>query len=61
MRLSLELKANAMYVSHAVDVYINNKLSGIKSLQDSILLKDGTPIKDWVRDILRNKANNTFL
>ncbi|KAK0703385.1 hypothetical protein B0T26DRAFT_658964 [Lasiosphaeria miniovina] len=60
-RLSLELKVNAMQVSHAVNVYIDDKLSGLESLQDGILLEDGTPIRDRVRDILRNKANGTFL
>ncbi|KAK4656869.1 HNWD NOD-like receptor pc16 [Podospora pseudocomata] len=56
-RLSLELKENAMEVklSHAVDVYIDDKLSGLEALQDDALLKD------QVRDILHNKANGTFL
>nr|AAL37301.1 beta transducin-like protein HET-D2Y [Podospora anserina] len=54
-RLSLELKENAMEVSHAVDVYIDDKLSGLEALQDDALLKD------QVRDILHNKANDTFL
>jgi hypothetical protein len=53
-RLSLELKENAEQVSRAVDVYINDKLSRFESLQD-----DG--LKDRVRDILRRKANGTFL
>jgi hypothetical protein len=52
--LSLELKENAEQVSRAVDVYINDKLSRFESLQD-----DG--LRDRVRDILRRKANGTFL
>nr|ADA68836.1 HET-R [Podospora anserina] len=54
-RLSLELKANAMQVSHAIDAYIDGKLSGLASLQDD------TSLKNQVRDILHQKANGTFL
>jgi hypothetical protein len=53
-RLSLELKQNAEQVSHAVDVYIDDKLSRLESLEDNSL-------RDQVRDILRRKANGTFL
>lgn len=53
-RLSLEPKKNAEQVSRAVDVYIDNKLSHLSSLQD-----DG--LRGQVRDILRRKANGTFL
>ncbi|OCL00979.1 beta transducin-like protein HET-D2Y, partial [Cenococcum geophilum 1.58] len=53
-RLSLELKENAEQVSRAVDVYIDDKLSRFESLQD-----DG--LRHRVRDILRRKANGTFL
>jgi len=53
-KLSLELKENAEQVSRAVDVYIDDKLSCFQSLQD-----DG--LRDRVRDILRRKANGTFL
>ncbi|KAM7188910.1 hypothetical protein V8F33_010357 [Rhypophila sp. PSN 637] len=60
-RLSLELKENAMQVSHAIDIYIDNKLSGLEPLQDGALLEDGALLKDRVRDILRDKANGTFL
>ncbi|GAB1312028.1 Beta transducin-like protein HET-E2C [Madurella fahalii] len=60
-RLNLELKANAMQVSYAVNLYIDDKLSGLKPLQDNTLLEDGTLLKDRVRDILRDKANGTFL
>ena len=60
-RLSLELKANVMQVSYAVEAYIDDKLSGRESLQDGMLLEDGTPVRDRVRDILRNKVNGTFL
>ncbi|KAF2681103.1 hypothetical protein K458DRAFT_310374 [Lentithecium fluviatile CBS 122367] len=53
-RLSLELKENAEQVSRAVDVYIEDKLSRLDSLQD-----DG--LRDRVKNILRRKANGTFL
>jgi hypothetical protein len=53
-RLSLELKQNAQQVSHAVNLYIDNKLSNLETLED-----DG--LRDQVRDILRQKANGTFL
>ncbi|KAF2192930.1 HET-domain-containing protein [Zopfia rhizophila CBS 207.26] len=53
-RLSLELKQNAEQVSRAVDVYIDDKLSRLDSLEDNSL-------RDQVRDILRRKANSTFL
>lgn len=53
-RLGLELKQNAEQVSRAVDVYINDKLSRLESLEDDSL-------RDQVRDILRRKANGTFL
>ncbi|KAK4458981.1 HET-R [Cladorrhinum samala] len=54
-RLSLEVKANAVQVAHAIDAYIDQKLSGLTSLQDDALLKN------QVRDILHQKANGTFL
>jgi hypothetical protein len=60
-RLSLELKANAMQVSQAVSIYIEDKLSDLEALQDDTLLEDGALLKDRVRDILREKANGTFL
>ena len=53
-RLSLELKQNAEEVSRAVDVYIDDKLSRLESLEDNSL-------RNQVRDILRRKANGTFL
>jgi hypothetical protein len=53
-RLSLELKENAGQVSRAVDIYIDDKLSRLESLED-----DG--LRDRIRDILRRKANGTFL
>ncbi|KAJ4290293.1 hypothetical protein N0V90_010509 [Kalmusia sp. IMI 367209] len=53
-RLSLELKQNAEQVSHAVNVYIDDKLSHIESLEDSDL-------RYQLRDTLRQKANGTFL
>jgi hypothetical protein len=52
--LSLELKENAEQVSRAVDMYIDDKLSRLDSLQDEGL-------RDRVRLILRQKANSTFL
>jgi hypothetical protein len=53
-RLSLELKQNAEQVSRAVDVYIDDKLSRLESLEDESL-------RDQVRNVLRQKANGTFL
>lgn len=53
-RLILELKENAQQVSRAVDVYIDDKLSRVESLQDEGL-------RDRVRDFLHQKANGTFL
>ena len=53
-RLSLELKENAEQVSRAVDVYIDDKLSRLESLEDDSL-------RNQVRDILRRKADGTFL
>ena len=53
-KLSLELKQNAEQVSRAVDVYIDEKLSRIESLEDDNL-------RDQVQDILRRKADGTFL
>jgi hypothetical protein len=52
--LSLELKENAEQVSHAVNAYIDTKLSHLESLEDDGLM-------DQVRDALRQKANGTFL
>jgi hypothetical protein len=37
-RLSLELKANAMQVSQAVGIYIDDKLSALGLLQDTTLV-----------------------
>jgi hypothetical protein len=53
-KLSLELKQNAEQVAQAVDTYIDNKLSGLESLEE-----DG--LREQVRDELRRKANGTFL
>jgi hypothetical protein len=53
-KLSLELKQNAEQVAGAVDIYIDHKLSCLKSLQEDGLRKQ-------VRDELRRKANGTFL
>ena len=53
-RLSLELKQNAEQVARTVDVYIDEKLSYIDSLADATL-------QSQVREVLRQKANGTFL
>ncbi|PVH91746.1 WD40 repeat-like protein [Periconia macrospinosa] len=53
MRLSLELKENAEQVSRAVGLYIDDKLSRLESLNNSL--------RNQVRDILRRKADGTFL
>lgn len=53
--LILEMNLKAEQISLAVDAYINEKLSGLKTLQDDVLLRR------QVRDILRRKANDTFL
>jgi hypothetical protein len=53
-KLSLELDRNAGQVARAVDTYIDNKLSGIETLEDEGL-------REQVRDELRRKANGTFL
>ncbi|RYP65653.1 hypothetical protein DL771_008205 [Monosporascus sp. 5C6A] len=54
-RLSLELKENAKQISSAVDIYIDDKLSRLESVQDDEMLRD------QVRNILHMKANGTFL
>ncbi|KAF2490874.1 WD40 repeat-like protein [Lophium mytilinum] len=54
IRLNLELQENAKLVSQAVDDYIDDKLPRTRALQDNSL-------RDEVRDILRQKANGTFL
>lgn len=53
-RLSLELKQNAEQVARAVEVYIDEKLSHVDSLEDPTL-------RSQVREVLRQKANGTFL
>ncbi|KAJ4020344.1 hypothetical protein NW761_014796 [Fusarium oxysporum] len=53
--LSLELKANAEHVSHAVGAYIDDRVSQLEVLQ-----KDRS-LRDRVRCILREKAGDTFL
>jgi hypothetical protein len=53
MRLSLEL--NAEHVSHAVDVYIDHKVSELA------LIKHCKTLQDQVRDKMRQKADGTFL
>jgi len=53
-RLSLELKQNAEQVARAVEVYIDEKLSYVDSLEDATL-------RSQVREVLRQKADGTFL
>ena len=55
MKLSLELTQNAEQVARAVNAYIDFKISKIQSLQDD------HDLSNQVRDILREKANGTFL
>lgn len=54
-RLSLELKENAENVSKSVDIYINNSISGIETLEDDEELQIKTITT------LKHKANGTFL
>ena len=54
-RLSLELKDNEEHVSHAVKVYIDDKVAKMESLQDD------DQLRDQVRVTLHRKANDTFL
>ncbi|OAQ74405.1 WD domain-containing protein [Purpureocillium lilacinum] len=54
-RLSLELKENAEQISRAVDIYIDDKVSHLESIQGDETLGDK------VRAILHMKANDTFL
>jgi len=53
--LSLELEANAEHVSRVVDAYIDKKVSQLKSLKGNNMLQG------QVRDVLRRKAEGTFL
>ncbi|RYO83308.1 hypothetical protein DL764_009469 [Monosporascus ibericus] len=55
MKLSLELTQNAEQVSHAVNAYIDFKISNLRFLEDD------TKQRDRVRDIMRQKATGTFL
>lgn len=54
-RLSLELKANAENISKSVDAYINN------SIQDIEALEDNNELQIQTTEILKSKANGTFL
>jgi hypothetical protein len=54
-RLSLELKDNSDQVSHAVNLYIDYKLSTLRSLQGRTLLRA------QIQDSLRQKADGAFL
>ncbi|PWI64387.1 hypothetical protein PCL_10525 [Purpureocillium lilacinum] len=54
-RLELELKANAQHVSRAVSAYIDEKVSQLVSLQDD------DELRHKVADVLRQKADGTFL
>src|ERR1700723_1862639 len=53
IRLSLEL--NADHISHAVDVYINFKVSQL------ILLRNNKALREQVQDQIRQKSDGTFL
>ncbi|RYP02629.1 hypothetical protein DL764_005711 [Monosporascus ibericus] len=53
MKLSLELTQNAEQVAHAVNAYIDFKISELPLLDDNV--------KVQVRDIMRQKADGTFL
>ncbi|KAF3074260.1 hypothetical protein CFAM422_003533 [Trichoderma lentiforme] len=53
--LSLELKANAETVSNAVDIYIEHRISRLRSVQHN------QDQRDELRDALREKAHGTFL
>ncbi|RYP25887.1 hypothetical protein DL768_011651 [Monosporascus sp. mg162] len=55
LKLGLEITQNAEQVSHAVNAYIDFKLSELQSLQDD------DERKNRVRNIMREKANGTFL
>ncbi|KAL2104446.1 hypothetical protein VUR80DRAFT_727 [Thermomyces stellatus] len=55
VRLSLEVTQNAEQVALAVSAFIDHKLSTIASLQED------HKTRDQVRDVLRKKANGTFL
>src|SRR5467141_2506200 len=52
-RLSLEL--NAGHISHAVDVYVDHKVSQLVSLQND------TALQEQVRDQMHQKSDGTFL
>ncbi|KAK3363996.1 beta transducin-like protein HET-D2Y [Lasiosphaeria hispida] len=54
-RLSLELKENAEQIAHAVNLYIDYKLSTLTSLHGRTLLRA------QIQDSLCQKANSTFL
>ncbi|KAL5085236.1 hypothetical protein Trisim1_012508 [Trichoderma cf. simile WF8] len=53
--LSLELKGNAETVSNAVEIYIEHRISCLHSI------KHNQDQRDELRDVLRQKANGTFL
>ncbi|KAK0730886.1 HET-R [Lasiosphaeris hirsuta] len=55
MEYRLGLETNAEHISRNIDGYIDNKLSSLASLRGDI------PLKDRVRDILRQKADGTIL
>ncbi|KAK3360107.1 HET-R [Lasiosphaeria hispida] len=55
IEFDLGLETNVEQVSCDIDGYIDNKLSGLASLWGDL------PLKDHVRDILRQKADGTIL
>lgn len=54
-RLSLELGGNALYVSHSVDAYINRSIHNIEALEHN------EDLRAYTTNILRSKANGTYL
>ena len=55
VKLSLEVTQNAEQVARAVEAFIDHKLSNIRSLQDD------HDTRAQVREVMRGKANGTFL
>jgi len=55
VKLSLEVTQNAEQVAHAVDMFIDHKLSKLRSLRNE------HDMRGRLREIIRQKANGTFL
>jgi hypothetical protein len=54
-RLSLELKANAEQITHAVDTYTNHRVIELSDQWDDLLLQD------YARETLQTEAQGTFI